>query len=57
MTMCNKLHDFVFSGKIGNELSAAEVKQALTNIGFITSGIHENRVLWYPHFDIVCQKC
>lgn len=52
----NKLHDLVFSGKIGQELGLSTVKKILSDLGFKVMSVSYKRVLIYPHYTIVCQK-
>ncbi len=52
----NRLHDFIVSREIGNELPAESVRASLENIGFSTSPIVRERRLCYPHFTIVALR-
>lgn len=52
----NKMHDMMVVRELGNEMNPEKLKQALDNIGFITSAIKRKRLYVYPHFTLVCEK-
>lgn len=53
---CNKMHDIVFAGEIGNEISNNEAKEILTNIGFKIKENFTKRVFVYPHYFVIAEK-
>ena len=53
---CNKMHDIVFAGEIGNEISNNKAKEILTNIGFKIKENFTKRVFVYPHYFIIAEK-
>jgi cyclopropane fatty-acyl-phospholipid synthase-like methyltransferase len=52
----NKMHDFVFSGEVGNELPSGQVLQECRNIGFAVEAFSLQRMLVYPHYTMVLVK-
>lgn len=52
----NKVHDFVFSGEIGNELSFKKALKIAKETGFHIDESFKQRVFVYPHYFIVCRK-
>lgn len=56
LVICNKVHDIVFSGEIGNEISFLKAADLLEEIGFRISKKFRKTVFTYPHFFIVCRK-
>jgi 2-polyprenyl-3-methyl-5-hydroxy-6-metoxy-1,4-benzoquinol methylase len=52
----NKMHDAVAAGEIGNEVSAARMKELLMASGFNITQQSYKRMLWYPHYTFVCTK-
>lgn len=52
----NKLHDLIFSGSMGNELSFETTIGLLRNNGFNIRSIKKRRMYVYPHYTIVAQK-
>ena len=52
----NKLHDTFLGGGAGKEMSVSHAKEILTSSGFKILSISKKRMLWYPHYTIVCIK-
>lgn len=52
----NKLHDLLFSGEIGHELSSNFVLKKLAQMGLKVHSLHKKRMFLYPHYTIVCEK-
>lgn len=52
----NKLHDFIFTGKAGEELGFSEIKKILADLGFSIVSSGKKRIFLYPHYTIICQK-
>jgi 2-polyprenyl-3-methyl-5-hydroxy-6-metoxy-1,4-benzoquinol methylase len=52
----NKLHDILFSGQAGHEISFNHAKDSLNKLGFKILSTEKKRVFVYPHYTIVCQK-
>lgn len=52
----NKLHDLIFSGKMGQELKLSKIKKILIGMGFKILSVASKRIFLYPHYTIVCQK-
>ncbi len=52
----NKLHDLAAAGEIGNEVSVKDMTLLLTSIGFKIESSEKERMLWYPHYTLVCRK-
>jgi 2-polyprenyl-3-methyl-5-hydroxy-6-metoxy-1,4-benzoquinol methylase len=53
---CNKMHDIVFAGEIGNEISNKKAKEILTEIGFKIKDNFTKQVFVYPHYFIIAEK-
>ena len=56
LCLCNKLHDLLAAGEIGNELTAHETERRLTSLGFEIVGRGAERRVWYPHYWFICEK-
>lgn len=52
----NKLHDLIFSGEIGHELSCGRTMQLLRECGFEVKEQFNQRTLVYPHAFYICRK-
>lgn len=52
----NKLHDLVFSGEIGRELSFKTASDLVLNAGFNILESYKKSVFVYPHYFIICEK-
>jgi len=52
----NKMHDFVFSGEVGNELPSGQVLGECRDIGFAVLAFSVQRMFVYPHYTIVLAK-
>lgn len=53
---CNKLHDLIFAGEIGNELSVSKAQKWLTDGGLEVIEITKKQMYVYPHYTIVAKK-
>jgi 2-polyprenyl-3-methyl-5-hydroxy-6-metoxy-1,4-benzoquinol methylase len=53
LVLFNKLHDFIVSQEIGNELSMQQARQVLTTAGFNVVSATYKRMLWYPHYTLI----
>lgn len=56
LVLFNKIHDLVFAGEIGNEMSFARLKEFLINKGFTIQSSTKKTMYVYPHFTIVAEK-
>ena len=56
LVFANKLHDLVFSGEIGNELSQKKTLNIFESTGFKILSTSKKTMFWYPHFTIIAQK-
>ncbi|MBL7910620.1 MAG: class I SAM-dependent methyltransferase [Bacteroidia bacterium] len=52
----NKLHDIVFAGEIGNEMSSTSAKKLLSDCGFKIVEEYKKTSFVYPHYFTICQK-
>lgn len=52
----NKLHDIVFAGEIGNEMSSTAAKKLLSACGFKIVEEYKKTSFVYPHYFTICQK-
>ncbi len=52
----NKLHDMIFAGEIGNEISLAEAVSLLQKNGLRIVEQRKQRMYVYPHYSIVAEK-
>ena len=53
---CNKLHDIVFAGEIGNEISNKKAIELLGQFGFKIIKNFTKTSYVYPHYFIICEK-
>ena len=53
---CNKLHDLVFAGEIGNELKMKDARALLESNGLTITQQEKRRMYVYPHYTLVAQK-
>lgn len=56
LVVCNKLHDIIFSGETGNEISFQTAAALLEQTGFAIKSKFKKTVFTYPHFFIICEK-
>jgi cyclopropane fatty-acyl-phospholipid synthase-like methyltransferase len=56
LVVMNKLHDRVAAGEIGNEISLKKMMEVLKEAGFQIQSHRTKRMLWYPHYTVVCNK-
>ena len=52
----NKLHDLVFSGETGRELSFKTASDLVLKAGFKILESYKQSVFVYPHYFIICEK-
>lgn len=52
----NKMHDMIFAGEIGNEISMQNAIQQLQQNGLKIKQQHKRRMYVYPHYTIVAEK-
>jgi 2-polyprenyl-3-methyl-5-hydroxy-6-metoxy-1,4-benzoquinol methylase len=52
----NKLHDLIFAGETGNEISFADAIMMLEATGFSIREKFTKQTLVYPHYFVVCEK-
>ncbi len=52
----NKIHDLVFAGEIGHELTYNKVIDLLLSIGFTIEENFKQTTFVYPHYFIICKK-
>jgi 2-polyprenyl-3-methyl-5-hydroxy-6-metoxy-1,4-benzoquinol methylase len=52
----NKLHDFIFAGEIGNEMSMERAKSLLKKMGLHIIEQEKRTMYVYPHYTIVAKK-
>ncbi len=52
----NKLHDLIFAGEIGNELTSSKAKEWLENNNLIITEFEKKKMYVYHHYTIVAQK-
>ena len=53
---CNKLHDLIFAGEIGNEISMENAKELLLNSGLEIIKQDKRLMYVYPHYTIISKK-
>ncbi len=53
---CNKMHDLVFAGEIGNELPYKKAEQLIEKNGMSIIRSTKKRMYVYPHYTIVAKK-
>lgn len=56
LVYCNKIHDLVFAGEIGNELKFESALEILKKIGFKVLKTDRRNIAVYPHYTIICKK-
>lgn len=56
LVYCNKLHDLIFAGEIGNELKMNDAKKLLESNGLTITHQEKRRMYVYPHYTLVAQK-
>ena len=56
LVVCNKMHDLVFAGEIGKEISFTKAKDMLTKAGFNITDSFKKTVFVYAHYFVICQK-
>ena len=54
--LCNKMHDLVFAGEIGNEIPAAKAQKWLTDNGLVITEFSKKQMYVYPHYTVVAKK-
>ena len=56
MVLFNKMHDLVFAGEIGREMSFAAAKALMTEAGFKVIESYKKTVFVYAHYFVICEK-
>ncbi len=56
LVVCNKMHDMVFAGEIGKEISFTKAKEMLNGAGFKITDSFKKTVFVYAHYFVICQK-
>lgn len=56
LVLCNKMHDLVFAGEIGNEMSFDKAKKMLSANGLTITQQEKRTMYVYPHYTIVATK-
>lgn len=56
LVYCNKIHDLVFAGEIGNELKMDTARKLLEANGLTIIQQEKRRMYVYPHYTLVAQK-
>lgn len=56
LVFANKLHDLVFAGEIGNEMSMESAKKLLEQNGLKILEQNKRRMYVYPHYTLVAKK-
>lgn len=56
LVLCNKMHDMVFAGEIGKEISFKKAKDMLSGAGFKITNSFKKTVFVYAHYFVICQK-
>lgn len=56
LVLCNKMHDMVFAGEIGKEISFKKAKDMLSGAGFKITDSFKKTVFVYAHYFVICQK-
>jgi 2-polyprenyl-3-methyl-5-hydroxy-6-metoxy-1,4-benzoquinol methylase len=52
----NKLHDIIFAGEIGNEISMQEANDLLQENGFEIIRQYKKTMYVYPHYTIIAKR-
>lgn len=56
LVLCNKMHDLVFAGEIGNEISYKKALKILTGAGFKVKESFTKTIFVYSHYFVICEK-
>lgn len=56
LVYCNKLHDAIFAGEIGNEMSMEKAKNLLMANGLNIIEQSKRTMYVYPHYTLIAQK-
>ena len=56
LVYCNKMHDLIFAGEIGNELKMNDARKLLEANGLTITHQEKRRMYVYPHYTIIAQK-
>jgi SAM-dependent methyltransferase len=56
MVAFNKMHDMVFAGEIGKEISFTRAKNMLAGIGFKIAESFKKTLFVYSHYFVICEK-
>lgn len=56
LVYCNKMHDLIFAGEIGNELKMKDARALLEANGLTITHQEKRRMYVYPHYTLVAQK-
>ncbi|HWY10166.1 MAG TPA: class I SAM-dependent methyltransferase [Bacteroidia bacterium] len=56
LVLCNKMHDMVFAGEIGKEISVTKAKNMLSKTGFKINNCFKKTVFVYAHYFVICEK-
>ena len=56
LVLCNKMHDMVFAGEIGKEISFTKAKDMLSKAGFKIDKSFKKTVFVYAHYFVICEK-
>ncbi|RYD77256.1 MAG: class I SAM-dependent methyltransferase [Sphingobacteriales bacterium] len=56
LVYCNKMHDLIFAGEIGNELKMKDARALLEANGLTITQQEKRRMYVYPHYTLVAQK-
>ena len=52
----NKLHDIIFSGEVGKEISHKKAIGLLHKVGFKIKSNYKKTTFVYPHYFVICEK-
>lgn len=56
LVLCNKMHDLIFAGEIGNEMSMSRARNLLQQSGLEIVEDNKRTMYVYPHYTIVAKK-
>lgn len=56
LVYCNKLHDIIFAGEIGNEITFTKAQQIMSNNGLTILEAFKRTMYVYPHYCILAKK-
>ena len=56
LVYCNKLHDMIFAGEIGNEMTFNDAKELLKSSGLQIIEEQKRTMYVYPHYTVVAKK-